>query len=74
MLCVDSVIYTRNSLKNYKLKPRKEGLRFKVFTKNDIQKRDYNLDIFWIRHEDPSRIIITNLWFKILYNIMRVNR
>ena len=46
MLCVDSVIYTRNSLKNYKLKPRKEGLRFKVFTKNDIQKKEITISTY----------------------------
>jgi len=31
-------IHKKFTKKLYKLKPRKEGLRFKVFTKNDIQK------------------------------------
>jgi len=38
--------------KNYVLKHRKESSRFRSFIKEEIRKRDYNLDIFWIRHED----------------------
>jgi type I restriction enzyme M protein len=34
---------------NYERKPRKETERFKGFTKLEIEKRDYNLDIFWLK-------------------------
>jgi type I restriction enzyme M protein len=33
---------------NYARNPRKEAERFKKYTKEDIESRDYNLDIFWL--------------------------
>jgi len=33
---------------NYAMNPRKEAERFKKYTKEDIENRDYNLDIFWL--------------------------
>lgn len=33
----------------YQQKPRRDSMRFKVFTAKDITKRDYNLDIFWLK-------------------------
>jgi type I restriction enzyme M protein len=35
----------------YHAKPRVETERFKRFTKKDIEDRDYNLDIFWLKDE-----------------------
>lgn len=43
----------------YDAKPRKETERFKRFTREDIAKRNDNLDIFWIKDEsseDPSNL------------------
>jgi len=40
-------------------KPRVETERFKRFTKKEIEERDYNLDIFWLKDEsleDPSNL------------------
>jgi type I restriction enzyme M protein len=34
----------------YHLKPRNDSVRFKVFTRKDIEARNYNLDIFWLEH------------------------
>lgn len=59
--------------KRYLQKPRQETERFKKFTIEDIKKRDFNLDIFWLRDEsiedannlpDPEDLaveVITNL-------------
>lgn len=44
---------------NYDRNPRRESLRFNKFTKQDIEKRDYNLDIFWLK--DRSSIDSSNL-------------
>ncbi len=50
----------------YHAKPRVETERFKRFTKKDIEDRDYNLDIFWLKDDslensenlaDPEDII-----------------
>jgi type I restriction enzyme M protein len=50
----------------YHATPRKEKERFKRFTVGDMVKRDYNLDIFWLRDEsiaesgglsDPTEIV-----------------
>lgn len=35
----------------YNAKPRKESDRFRRFIKKEIDKQDYNLDIFWLRDE-----------------------
>ena len=35
----------------YQQQPRKENPRFRTFTKEDIEKRNYNLDIFWLRSD-----------------------
>lgn len=43
--------YFKDFEKCYNQKPRKESERFKKFTKTDVEKRDYNLDIFWIKDE-----------------------
>ncbi|MGI0070181.1 MAG: hypothetical protein ACREAN_08010, partial [Nitrosopumilaceae archaeon] len=43
--------YFKDFEKCYNQKPRKETERFKKFTKADIEKRDYNLDILWLKDE-----------------------
>jgi len=43
--------YFRDFEACYNAKPRVETERFKRFTKKDIENRDYNLDIFWLRDE-----------------------
>jgi type I restriction enzyme M protein len=35
---------------NYDRNPREQTERFKKFTKQDIEDRDFNLDIFWLRN------------------------
>lgn len=43
--------YFEDFEKCYNQKTREETERFKKFTKAEIEKRDYNLDIFWIKDE-----------------------
>jgi type I restriction enzyme M protein len=44
---------------NYDRNPKEETERFKKFTKQDIEERNYNLDIFWLK--DRSSIDSSNL-------------
>lgn len=44
---------------NYHLNPRKENERFRKYTKSDIEIRDYNLNIFWLK--DNSSVDYANL-------------
>lgn len=53
----------RDFEEKYMENPKKEGASFKKFIKQQIEKRNYNLDIFWILHEetemelfDPSQL------------------
>jgi type I restriction enzyme M protein len=43
--------YFRDFEVNYNVKPRNETKRFRKFTKREIEDRDYNLDIFWLKDE-----------------------
>jgi type I restriction enzyme M protein len=43
--------YFRDFEACYHAKPRIETERFKRFTKKDIEERDYNLDIFWLKEK-----------------------
>jgi type I restriction enzyme M protein len=43
--------YFRDFEACYNAKPRAETERFKRFSKKDIEDRDYNLDIFWLKDE-----------------------
>jgi type I restriction enzyme M protein len=43
----------------YNSKPRAESERFKKFTKEEIVKRDFNLDIFWLKDESVEE---SNSW------------
>lgn len=38
--------------KRYNERPRKESSRFRAYTRQDIEKREYSLDIFWLRHDN----------------------
>jgi type I restriction enzyme M protein len=52
-------LYNTGKDGNPVLEERKESERFKKFTMKEIEKRDYNLDITWIRNEsleDPSKL------------------
>jgi type I restriction enzyme M protein len=46
--------YFRDFEACYHAKPRVETERFKRFTKEDIEDRDYNLDIFWLKDESTE--------------------
>jgi type I restriction enzyme M protein len=41
--------YFRDFEECYNQKPRKESERFKRFTRKEIENRDYNLDIIWLK-------------------------
>lgn len=49
--------YFKDFEKCYNQKPRKETERFRRFTKSDIEKRDYSLDIFWLKDESLENSI-----------------
>ena len=58
--------YFEDFEKRYHTNPRRESERFKRFTIDEIEKRDYNLDIVWVRDEsggvvvdlpDPSKLV-----------------
>lgn len=44
--------YFKDFEKCYNENPRKETERFKKFSRSEIEKRDYNLDIFWLKGEN----------------------
>ena len=60
----------------YNSKPRVETKRFKRFTSEDIEDRDYNLDIFWLKDElsDNEQIFLSpKIWQANLYPILKVH-